>query len=154
LALLGLAIGLLANLTTEYNRVIKFSGNKDQILTACRSLEFLGRAVERSTEIIAPEPLESQAVRLELRSVQVSEDRFTGWSWKPDQPLETSTFFVLDGHLMSAEGDDDPSPQILARDLAGFAVSRPTDSLLEIEISVADRQNVKTYSLKAHKWVR
>jgi hypothetical protein len=154
LAMLGLAIGLLANLTTEYSRLIRFSGSKDQLLVACRTLEHMAQAVEESTEIVKPGLLEEDAQSLDLQSVQISGDRFTGWSFIPNQPTKLSSFYIQDGHLVGANGKSDPTPNILARDVAGFSVSRPTQNSLDLEISVDDRSNVKTYSLKAHQWVR
>ena len=152
LALLALAIGLLANISTEYNRLIRFSGDKDRLLSVCGTLELLGRMVEESLEVVEPQPLSSNHPGLEVRTVKLEQQRFQGWQFDPRKPAIRHSVTMVGERLMLKKEDD--TPAVLMNDLAGFAASHSSEGVITLQLSLEDRGDVSTYSLRAVRWVR
>ncbi len=152
LALLGLAIGLLAQLANEYYRVLRFTRSQDRKLVCAETLQRIASEVS-GANLLSPNSLEVNLDHLSFELLALdSPTRFQSWTFGATPHREKIDYRVVNGDLIRSAGPT--TTQTVARDIAGFSASRPSVSYVQLRISLEQRSNVVTLQTGAHLWIK
>lgn len=156
LALLGLVIGVLADLAREYSHLIAFARAKDNTAVAVAALERMGRESEQSLSILEP----AVGVSGDVLSLEVIDtdsplriQNLAGW--EPDRASDRLQirYELRERDLARVQTGATTTEMVMASEIDGFAVSYPDTRQVRIEISIRERQRVATFVTLAFRWV-
>jgi hypothetical protein len=159
LGLLGLAIGLLAGLATEYQGIIRFTEGRSASMVAVTSLQSISRAVAQSSSILGPSEASSGEPELSLEILDFgSPQRFEPSAWSPRRPsdLLRVNYRLEENRLIreTVTSTGKTSTEDMAQNMTGFSVSRPNLTTVVLSASIQESRRVETFTVRGHLWAR
>jgi type II secretory pathway pseudopilin PulG len=157
LALLGLVIGIVADLAAKYSGLITFTRSKDNSGYALAALERMARDCEQSFRVTLPVvPGGGDVLELELIDTD-SPQRTQGLeAWTPTRTSDRLTvrYELRERDLVRTETSAVSTREtVVAQGVDGLAVQVPDSRQVQIAISVREMRKISTYSTLAYRWV-
>jgi type II secretory pathway pseudopilin PulG len=154
LALLGLVIGLVADVATQYSRVLVFSQEKDKASQAITALQELAREVEQCAQLVGPTGVNENVmtvVKVNADDPQRTEDLD---EWDPLRAGERQTieYRLQNQDIVRTQTSPIGPSTVLLNGVGGFSASKLGSRSVRLEISIKDGQEVKTFSTVAFLW--
>lgn len=152
LALLGLVIGLVADVASRYSKVLLFSQEKDKASQAITAIQELVAEVEQCAKVLAPTGTGESVLRLVKVKADSPLRNDDLENWRPYRPSDQETVEYLLSGTDILRSQPSVETTILLNDANGFATSLQTNRSIKIEISVKKGEEVKTFTGLGFVW--